>query len=65
MRYSVPVDTDKRQARQAGDWGHISGKTTQEGVNPPSLQLLCGEGGPVGICNLKLSRQNPKKIIRE
>ena len=32
---SVPVNPEKGQARQAGDWGRLSGEAPQEGVDPP------------------------------
>ena len=65
MRFSVPVDPEKCQARQAGDWGRLRGEAPQEVVNPPSLTYLGGEVFPIGTSHSKPSRQNLNKIIVE
>ena len=65
MSSSIPVNPEKGQASQAGDWGSLSDEGPQEGVYTPVLTLLCSEGSPVGFRHSKLIRKNPDKIVGE
>ena len=46
---SIPVNPEKGRYHQSRYRVHLSGEAPQEVVDPPSLPLIRGEGGPIGV----------------